>query len=107
MYKYKHSVYVDKKMWWINTDFQQQTIIYMKIEPFQKILLSSSKSQNVPAISILIKVSHFYTKTHEKTLCNLIFSYLSHKIIYFYIGKFYPKKYWIFAINLLKMKRII
>ena len=27
MYKYKHSVYVDKKMWWINTaDFQQQTI---------------------------------------------------------------------------------
>ena len=66
----------------------------------------SSKSQNLPAISILIKVSHFNTKTHEKTLCNLIFSYLSHKIIYFYIGKFYPKKYWIFTINLVQKNSI-
>ena len=30
MYKYKHSVYVDKKMWWINTaDFQQQIYLLL------------------------------------------------------------------------------
>ena len=65
----------------------------------QFLLSSSSKSQNLPAISILIKVSHFYTKTHKKIPLQLNFLLLISKIIYFYIGKFYPKKYWIFAIN--------
>ena len=37
MYKYKHSVYVDKKMWWINTaDFQQQTILLDTESPTTK-----------------------------------------------------------------------
>ena len=73
MYKYKHSVYVDKKMWWINTaDFQQQTILLDTESPTTKRnrlsgipVLPTSKQQEIARkdfASIRVSVTERYSK---------------------------------------------